>query len=155
MRIRPAQPADVPALRALAERAYAPYVPRIGRRPAPMDEDYAAEVAAGSVHVIEEEGGPAGLVVLVAARGHLLVQNVAVAPERQGRGLGRALLDFAEEEARRRGLGELRLYTNAAMRENVRLYRRLGYVETGRRSEGGFERVFLRKPLDAGAAGGS
>jgi hypothetical protein len=43
----------------------------------------------------------------------------------------------------------LRLYTNAAMRENLILYHRLGYQEDDRRGEDGFERVFLSKRLDA------
>jgi hypothetical protein len=41
------------------------------------------------------------------------------------------------------------LYTNEAMVENLRLYRRLGFVETDRRVEDGYRRVFFRKSLDA------
>jgi GNAT superfamily N-acetyltransferase len=72
---------------------------------------------------------------------------VAVDPRRQGEGLGRALLDFAELEAARRGLGELRLYTNAAMTENIRLYGRLGWQEYDRSTEGPYSRVYFCKPL--------
>ena len=39
------------------------------------------------------------------------------------------------------------LYTNAAMRENLSLYPRLGWVETDRRTEDGFERVYFEKPV--------
>ena len=47
----------------------------------------------------------------------------------------------AESEAIRLGLDELRLYTNAAMSgQNLALYPRLGYRETGRRSEAGYAR---------------
>ena len=62
-------------------------------------------------------------------------------------GVGRALLSYAETHARRHGLDTLRLYTNAAMAENLALYRRLGYREDDRRGEHGFERVFLSKRL--------
>lgn len=54
--LRPALPGEAPLLAALAERAYAHYVPVIGRRPAPMDDDYAARIAAGQAHVLERGG---------------------------------------------------------------------------------------------------
>ena len=66
-------------------------------------------------------------------------------PDRQGRGFGRALLGFAEIEARRLGLTELRLYTHEKMTENIALYERLGFTETGRGREAGYDRVFMRK----------
>jgi GNAT superfamily N-acetyltransferase len=144
--LRGAVPDDVPGIERCVAAAYAPYVERIGRRPAPMDDRYAKRVAAGEVHVLDE-GGVVGVLVLVDQPDHLLVENVAVAPERQGEGLGRRLLAVAEEVARRRGLGELRLYTNAAMTENLSIYPRLGWRETGRRTERGFDRVFFAKPL--------
>jgi ribosomal protein S18 acetylase RimI-like enzyme len=87
-------------------------------------------------------------VVLQDRGDHLFVENVAVAPDRQGQGLGRAVLGFAEDEARRRGLPELRLYTNAAMADNLAFYPRLGFREVERRSEHGFSRVFFVKRLD-------
>jgi galactokinase len=144
--IRPARSEEARTLSGLVDRAYGHYVERIGRRPAPMDDDYDALAAAGEVWVLEGDG-IAGLVVLRAVDDHLLVDNVAVSPERQGAGLGRALLDFAEAEARRRGIPELRLYTNAAMTENIALYRRLGWQEYDRRLEGAYARVYFRKPV--------
>jgi GNAT superfamily N-acetyltransferase len=144
--LRGAVPDDVPGIEHCVERAYGRYVERMGRRPAPMDDRYAERVAAGEVHVLDE-GGVVGVLVLVDEDDHLLVDNVAVAPERQGEGLGRRLLAFAEEEAVRRGIGDLRLYTNVAMTENLSLYPRLGWRETGRRTEHGFERVFFAKPV--------
>ena len=44
IRIAPARADQVPAIRACAEAAYAVYVPRIGREPAPMTADFAAVV---------------------------------------------------------------------------------------------------------------
>jgi ribosomal protein S18 acetylase RimI-like enzyme len=144
VRIRPAELEDVAALREIARRAYEGYVERIGRRPAPMDADYAARVGRGEVWAAAEER-PVGMLVLVGGPDHVVIENVAVDPSWQGRGIGRALLAFAEDEARRRGIGELRLYTNVLMTENLRLYARLGYREDERRREHGFERVFLSK----------
>ena len=54
---------------------------------------------------------------------------------------------FAEEEARRRGHRVIELYTNEVMVENIALYRRLGYVETGRKQVAGYDRVYMRKTL--------
>ena len=61
--------------------------------------------------------------------------------------MGRRLIEFAEAEARRQGYAALDLYTHEAMIENIGLYRALGYLETGRRVEHGYPRVYMRKPL--------
>jgi ribosomal protein S18 acetylase RimI-like enzyme len=147
MPIRKARSNDLDAVRACAQAAYARYVPRIGKEPAPMVADFAGQIDAGQVHVIEGGGQVAGFIVLYPRGDHLHVENVAVAPDRQGEGLGRALLAFAEVDARRRGLAAIELYTNVKMTENLALYPRLGYRETGRREEAGFSRVFYRKEV--------
>jgi len=145
--IRPAVHADVPAIAALVRDAYALYVPRIGRQPAPVTADHAGLVAAGRTSVAEVDGTIAGVIVLIPAEDHLLVENVAVAPALQGRGLGGELMRYAERRATELGVQELRLYTNALMTENLALYPGLGYVETGRRTEDGFSRVYFSKFL--------
>lgn len=146
MEVRPAQPGDAAAIEALVQRAYGHYVAWIDARPAPMDDDYREKVAEGGAFVADD-GAVAGAIVLVERPDHLLVENVAVEPGRQGEGIGRILLDFAEARARASGRGLLRLYTNAAMTENLAIYAHLGYVEEDRRVEDGFERVFLTKRL--------
>jgi ribosomal protein S18 acetylase RimI-like enzyme len=98
------------------------------------------------VSVAALNGEPVGLIVAVVADDRLLIDNVAVEPAHQGQGVGRALLAHAEQIAARRGLSELRLYTNAAMLENLALYPRLGYREVERRRDEGFDRVFFTKP---------
>ncbi len=143
--IRPADAADLPAVERIVRDAYTMYIARIGKKPGPMLDDYAALIRAQCVWVA---GAPvAGLVVLLAEPDHLLLDNVAVDPAAQGRGLGRALITFAGEEARRRGFREMRLYTHQTMTENIALYARTGWVETGRGEQGGFERVFFRKDV--------
>ena len=148
--IREADASDVTAIERVVERAYEGYVPRIGRRPSPMEQDYAERVANALVFVWDEDG-VTGVLVLVPASDHLLVENVAVDPLAQGRGIGRHLMARAESEAIRLGLDELRLYTNAAMSENLAFYPRLGYRETGRRSEAGYARVYFSKRLLPGS----
>ena len=147
--IRPAEPCDRAAVEVVVRDAYAGYIRRIGKPPAPMLDDYGRLIARGTVSVLEEPPGTiAGLVVLLHQPDHVLLDNVAVRPELQGRGIGRRLIAFAEAEARRRGLTELRLYTHRRMIENVRLYRRLGFVETGRGRTSGYDRIFMRKDLE-------
>jgi GNAT superfamily N-acetyltransferase len=144
---RPAVVADVPALAEVARQAYARYVERIGQEPAPMTADYDAVVARGEVWVAEEGRRILGMLVLSAEPDHLLVENVAVVPEAQGKGVGAALMRLAEDRAAANGLAELRLYTNAAMTENLAYYPRRGYVETHRGGQGGYQRVFFRKRI--------
>lgn len=146
--IRPARPDDAPAIQACARQAYGRYVLRIGRPPAPMAADYAALIAAGDVHVATgADGGFLGFIVYRAAGRDLLLENVAVLPGAAGRGIGKALIAHCEQAARAQGAAAVRLYTNAKMTENLALYPRLGYTETARRSEDGFERVYFEKRL--------
>jgi GNAT superfamily N-acetyltransferase len=148
--LRAARPDEAGAVGALVESAFSRHVEAVGRRPMPMDDDHAARIAAGQQYVSEAPDGSGTLVssiVLVDAPGHLIVNNVAVAPAWQGHGLGRALLAFAEAEARRRGVSEVRLHTNAAMADNIAMYPKLGYTEAGRETQDGFHRVLFVKRL--------
>jgi len=146
-RIRAATAADVPAIADIVEQAYRHYIARMGKPPGPMLDDYAARVLEGVVSVLEEDAAIVGIIVLLPATNYLLLDNVAVSPARQGLGLGRRLLAFAEAEALRRGYHEIRLYTHQRMVENQRLYKSIGYEETGRGTEAGYDRVFMRKRL--------
>ena len=112
-----------------------------------MLDDYTARVLEGALWVLEEGAAIAGIIVLLPTTNYLLLDNVAVSPARQGLGLGRRLLAFAEAEALRRGYCEIRLYTHQTMLENQRLYASIGYEETGRGTEAGYARVFMRKQL--------
>lgn len=145
--IRPAHEGEAAAVRDVVHAAYAHYVTRIGKPPGPMLDDYAARIANGQVWVLEDASGIPGVLVLDAQADALLLDNVAVRPECQGAGHGRALMAFAEAEARHRGFAQIRLYTHVLMTENQALYRRLGYVETGRATEKGFDRVYMAKAL--------
>jgi ribosomal protein S18 acetylase RimI-like enzyme len=146
-RIRGARAEDAGLIGELARAAYGKYVPRIGRAPAPMTADFAAEIAAGRVVVIEADGTVAGYMIAWPQADAYFIDNIAVDPGWQGRGLGRRLMDHGEREARRHALDAVQLYTNAAMTENLSLYARLGFVETHRAVEQGFSRVFMRRAL--------
>ena len=148
--IRAARLDDVARVTAIVSAAYMPYVARIGRRPAPMDADYAQAIEEGAVWLLEIDAHPVGLLVLRQKVDHLLIDNIAIDPQCQGTGKGSLMLRHAEQEALARGLLELRLYTNVAMTENLAFYQRRGFVETDRRTDDGYARVFFSKTLTPG-----
>jgi GNAT superfamily N-acetyltransferase len=139
--IRLAAPYDAKAVVACVDAAFQPYVAGIGKPPAPMLADYPDLIGRGRVYVLEEEGMVAGVLVLEPQHGSLLVETLAVDPARQGAGVGRRLMAFAETEAARLHLARIHLYT------------RLGYREVGEGVEDGYARVFLEKSLSAGGNG--
>lgn len=112
-----------------------------------MTADYGGAVGRGEVWVAARDGVMAGLLVLVRQSGHVLLENIAVHPDCQGSGVGARLLAVADEEAEAADVGEIRLYTNVAMTENLAYYRRHGYVETHRGHADGFDRVYFSKRL--------
>ena len=112
-----------------------------------MSEDYGALIDRGRVHVAACGATVLGLLVLIPQDDAMLLDNVAVSPASQGTGVGRCLLAFAERAAADAGYAFLTLYTNAAMTENVALYRRLGYAETHRAEVKGLRRIYMRKAL--------
>ena len=141
--------ADCAAVIECVHAAYVGYVAEIGRRPAPMDANYADLIARNLVYVLRVAGDErlCGILVLHTEDDGLFVENVAFQPAQQHQGYGRQLMAFAEERARSLGLPEIRLYTNERMTANIAFYTRLGYFEIERRVEEGFSRVFMRKPL--------
>lgn len=147
--IRVADKEDAAVLKTMAERAYARYVPRMGRKPAPMMADFAGHVERGEAWVVEEQGRVQGFVIQFVREGGWFVENLAVDPACQGRGHGGRLMAFAEAEAKARGLGRVFLYTNEKMTENLDFYARLGYAETARVTEQGFRRVYMEKRLSS------
>lgn len=143
--IRPAARADVPAVKTVTDAAYHHYIERIGVVPQPMEADHAANVAAGKVFVT---GDPVtGLVVVEEFADHLFLDSVAVRPDAHGTGVGRRLLHFVDARARALGLPEVRLYTNALMWENQKVYSKYGYEVVERRIDGPYDRVHYRKRL--------
>ncbi len=150
MKERRAQESDLATVNALTRAAYAHYVALLGREPLPMTEDYRPRIAAGEVWLLEESDATVGLIVLEEHGRHLTIFSIAIPPERQGEGLGRRLLAFAEDEARRRGCSTLDLYTNAMMTRNIAIYQRCGFEETGRTENPkrpGWIRVDMEKTL--------
>jgi ribosomal protein S18 acetylase RimI-like enzyme len=125
--IRRAGPPDADAVRNLTREAYAKWVPLIGREPKPMTADYAQAVRQHRIDLLYVDDELAALIETIPGTEHLLIENVAVSPRFQNRGLGRKLLAHAERLTAELGHTVVRLYTNKRFVTNVELYSRLGY----------------------------
>ncbi|WP_214470861.1 GNAT family N-acetyltransferase [Mesorhizobium sp. dw_380] len=151
MNLRAARPEDLTAIVSLTQAAFAPYTALFGGPPIPVTEDYAPRIERGEVWLLESGGELAGLIVLERHPDHAMIFSVAVSPAFQGKKLGIALLDFADEQTRLWHLPELRLYTNSRMERNIALYAAYGFRETGRRPNPyrpGWIVVDMTKPVD-------
>lgn len=83
---------------------------------------------------------------LEAHRAH--IRMLGVAPEAQGRGIGRALMREAEHSALEAGKTEMTLHTTAAMTSAQAMYDALGYERTGEETiPDGFVLLGYRKVL--------
>ena len=138
---------DLNTVEEIVKKAYSVYIDRIGKKPAPMIVDYKNLIHKQLVHVIEEGNLIRGLIVLVPMEKFMLVENVAVHPDFHGKGYGRKLLDYADKVAKTKGFTEIRLYTNEKMLENLNIYQHLGWKEYKRRTEKGYSRIYMKKPL--------
>ena len=78
-------------------------------------------------------------------------RRIAVAPDRQGQGLGTALL-LATETSLPAEVSSVRLYTGEHSTANQRLYRRLGFEVTERTSIGPYHLVHMAKQRRASSA---
>lgn len=145
--LRTAVPADAAAIRDLTRDAYAKWVPVIGREPKPMGADYEAAVRDHRFDLLYVADELAALIETLDEGDGLLIENVAVSPDHQGRGLGRRLLAHAETIATGLGHGRVRLYTNQRFEANVALYLRVGYRIDGEAPIGDGVVVHMSKDL--------
>jgi GNAT superfamily N-acetyltransferase len=155
--VRQATTADLAPIHAVIQAAYAKYLSRMPKPPAPVLRDYRGPVEAGAVWVT---GTPiTGLISLTPVKDSLLIENIAVHPAAQGTGLGRRLMQFAEQQAAGQDITRLTLYTHEVMTENHAIYAHLGYREIERRTEDGYRRIYMEKilpgPGQDRSAGGS
>ena len=137
-KLRRATLADAAAIRDLTRSAYAKWIPLIGREPKPMTANYDRAVVDHIIDLYEENDHPVALIEVIPQASCLLIENIAVLPNQQSKGLGDLLLNHAENIARSLHLAELQLYTNAAFISNIEFYARRGFQE------------FHREPFPAG-----
>jgi len=147
IQIRIATADDLDDVKSCAYAAYSKYIVRMDREPAPMLADFVSQIALGQVYVASCGSTFAGYVVFYGERDHIHLENIAVVPTQAGKGIGKRLMEYVEQSARASGLNAVVLYTNEAMTENLAMYPKLGYVETERKNQDGFNRVFFRKAV--------
>ena len=94
--------------------------------------------AAGEIWAIGAP--PLACVILRPHGGVLQLGKLAVAPDQQGKGHARALIDMAVQRARTLGLPCLELQTRIELIENHAVFHALGFQETARRSHPGYDR---------------
>lgn len=145
--LRPAVPLEAAAIRNIVRAAYAKWIAVIGREPMPMQADYEKAFDEHQFDVVVENGQIIGLIETMQRDDHIWIENVAVLPEAQGRGIGRRLLAHAEHKAIEAGCFEVRLVTNGAFEANLSLYSGLGYSVDRREAFMGGTAVYLSKKL--------
>ncbi len=138
-------------IRDIVRAAYSKWVPVIGREPLPMTVNYADAVSRNDFELACFDGAVVGVMETCLRDDHLWIENVAVLPDRQGKGIGRALLAHAERKAGHAGVPEVRLLTNEAFAANVALYARTGYAVDRRESFMGGTTVYMSKKVDGSA----
>jgi ribosomal protein S18 acetylase RimI-like enzyme len=86
-----------------------------------------------AIYVLEQDGAAVGRLWLAErlmdGRRALFIYDIHVDPAFRGRGLGRAAMLLAEDEARVRGIGRIELNVFGGNTVARRLYLSLGYVE--------------------------
>ena len=145
--LRPAIPQDAPILTRIASGAYSPYIPLMGREPAPMGADYASHIAQDICFVAVSDKQLVAFAVLISKADGWWLETIATAPDHQGKGAGAALLAHCKQFLRAEGVSSYQLYTNEVMSGPYDWYLRSGFVETRRGTEDGFARIFMRKTL--------
>lgn len=145
MLIRKAAPEDRADIESIAQAAYACYLPRMDRKPHPMLADYGGHIANDEAYVLEDGDAIQGYAILQEKGDGLVLDNVGVRPASQKKGFGAALVEFACQEAARRGFASISLYTNKVMTENIAWYRKLGFRILEERMQDGYERIFFVK----------
>ena len=96
------------------------------------EERLAATMRKGSILLAEDGGGRLLGCVYAEVRGERgYLGQLAVDPAHQGAGLGRLIVEAAEEFLRRQGCGAVDISVLSLRPELLPIYRRFGYVETG------------------------
>lgn len=108
-------------------------------------EQLRAEIAENDGWVARVDGRLVGAIRAVQDGDLLMIGRIAIAPDMQGEGVGRALLEAAEEAST---AAQAELFTGSLSEANIRLYEACGYEQTQRvPQDDGTEQVFLRKQL--------
>ena len=130
--------ADVDAIREFTRKSYAKWIPLIGREPLPMSANYEHTIKTNRFDLFYQKEQLIALLETINNEDYLLIENVCVASEMQRMGIGKSLLNHAENLAKSAGYESIRLDTNKLFKGNVDLYVRHGY------------KIDWEKPIDGG-----
>jgi predicted N-acetyltransferase YhbS len=134
MMIRAATEADVPALLAVLHAAFEEYRGRLDPPSSTHAETEASlrrKLATTHAAIAIMDGAAAGCVFHEDQPGRAYLSRLAVLPAHRGRGLGDALLRFAEERARASGRSRACLSVRLALPSRQKYYQRRGYRLVG------------------------
>lgn len=98
-----------------------------------------------------EDGELVGCLFAKPQPGSLYLGKLAVLPHRQGQGIGRRLMQAAEDFARRTGHAVLELDTRIELTENHATFTALGFVKTAEHAHDGYDHttfITMQKKLD-------
>jgi GNAT superfamily N-acetyltransferase len=118
---------DYEQLVSLWEHAGLPYKPN-GRD---SRESMAREMEGnnGSFIIVEVDGRPAGTVLVTYDGRKGWINRVAVLPEYRNRGVGRALVHYAEQLLKDLGIGIFACLIEDYNQDSLEVFRKLGYIE--------------------------
>jgi GNAT superfamily N-acetyltransferase len=100
----------------------------------------AADAAAGALLLAEIGGALVGCVFIRRKEDTLYIAKLAVRRDRQGQGIGRALIAAARDVARAQGLDALELQTRIELHENHTAFARMGFAKIAETAHPGFAR---------------
>lgn len=145
--IRPARESDIQQIKFLAQTCFAPYVTRLGKKIKPPVFDFSADVIAGKVFVYMVDNSVRGFITCRRDGMDMHVENMAVTNKYRRQGIGRALLDHADQQGIRHKCLRLILYSTVVAFENIAYYRGRGFQEIDRRYADGQEMVLFERYL--------
>jgi GNAT superfamily N-acetyltransferase len=153
VRCAPADFADWEAVRRLILAAFAGMAGRIDPPSSALRLTHAAmaaDAAQGALLLAEQAGVLVGCGFVRPRGDALYIGKLAVRPDRQGSGIGQALMAAARAEARSRGLAILELKTRIELTENHAAFARMGFVKIGETAHPGYARstsITMRAPV--------
>jgi ribosomal protein S18 acetylase RimI-like enzyme len=149
--LRRANASDYDAVVRLQRTAFAPNGERLGVAPLPLRADYRVVLRDKDVWLATDAGHGeeqvVGVLVLERRDDDLMIESIATDPAAQGRGLGRAMLEFAEAEARVLNFSKLRLYTGVVFTDLVEWYGRHGFTIERHEVLSDLTLVHMMKPI--------
>jgi ribosomal protein S18 acetylase RimI-like enzyme len=129
---------------AIAQKAYEKYVERMGKEPAPMRPVIQKEDV---VFICEDNKQIIAFAILVKINDQIILDNIAVDPSHQKKGIGNNFIKFIEQYLIKKKFDKYQLYTNEKMFENIKWYQKIGFKIFKKVTEKGYNRIYFEKEL--------